>query len=237
MRNVVSSVFCVLSCLANPVAAQVRDVQPPVPEITASGRGDVPVTPDRARLSVTIETHASSAVQAAADNAAVTARTIDALKAAGATEQDIHTSGYTVWTDYDNNGRRIKSVGARIGLRVEVLRIADLGRFVDAALSGGATQLQPIQFLGPKMDQARHDAMVAAVAKAKADAEILAEAAGGTLGELITLSSSYVTPGTFGDVVLASSLSGTPQPTTFSPTDLLVSVTALGRWRYLPRRQ
>ena len=237
MRYVAGSVFWLLSFVATPVAGQVRDVQPALPEITASGRGDVPVTPDRARLSVTIETHASSAVQAASDNAATAARTIAALKAAGATDQEIRTSGYTVWTDYDNNGRRIKSVGARLGLRVEVSRIADLGKFVDAALSAGATQLQPIQFLGPSMEQARHDAMAAAVSKARADAQVLAEAAGGTLGELISLSSTYVTPGTFGDVVLTSSLAGAPQPTSFSPTDLVISVTALGRWRYLPRRQ
>jgi uncharacterized protein YggE len=237
MRYVVVAVFCLF--VVRPLSGQIPEIQPAFPEISVVGRGDVLVSADRARLSVTIETHDQTAVRAASDNAEATARTIAALKSAGAAEQDIKTSGYTVWMDYDSNGRRIKGFGARNSLRVEVPRIADLGRLVDAALSGGATQLQPVQFLGPKIDQARHDAMVAAVARARADAQILAEAAGGTLGDLISLTSTSGTPGSYErnfnlDAVV---LSGAVAPTNFSPSDLVVSATAAGKWRFLSRKQ
>lgn len=238
MRYVAVGVFYLTACVAAPLRAQNTLVQPTVPEINASGHGDVLVTPDRARLSVTIESRAESAVEAASDNAAVTARTIAALKAVGATDQDIKTSGYNVWTDFDKDGRHVRAFGARNTLRVEVLRIGELGRFVDAALKGGATQLQPIQYLGEKMDQARHEAMSAAVAKARADAKVLAEAAGGTLGDLISLTSSSNTPGYYQDVMQGRVLaaSGGLTPTNFVPSELLVSATAIGKWRYLQHK-
>src|SRR6476620_7012864 len=106
----------------------------------------------------------------------MTSQTIAAVKAAGATPEQIKTSGYSVWMDYDSNRGKPKGFGARNTMQIEVSRIADLGKFIDASLSGGATQLQPIQFLGPGMDKAWRNAISAAVAKARGDAEALAEA-------------------------------------------------------------
>jgi uncharacterized protein YggE len=237
MRYPVVSVFSLAACFVSPLRAQIPAIQPALPEINASGRGDVLVSPDRARLSVTVESRAESAVEAASNNAATIARTIAALKAVGATDQDIKTSGYSVWTDFDKDGRHIRAFGARNTLRVEVLKIGDLGRFVDAALKGGATQLQPIQYLGPKIDQARHEAMALAVANARGDAKVLAESAGGSLGDLISLTSTNNSPGNYQEVVLtglASSVIG-GTPTSIVPSDLLVSATAFGKWRYLQR--
>lgn len=235
MRHFVICVLFLVSVMVVPAGAQLRGAQPAVPEITASGRGDVLVSPDRAVLSVIVETHASSAVRAASDNAANTARTIDAVKAAGAAPEQIKTSGYSVWMDYDSNRGRPKGFGARNTLRIEVTRIADLGKLIDAALSGGATQLQPIQFLGPGMDKARRSAIGAAVAKARSDAEALAEAAGGTLGELITLSGGNLSS-PYDQVQLTSlTVSGSSVPTSLNVSDLVISATAIGRWRYLPR--
>jgi uncharacterized protein YggE len=224
-----------VSVMVVPAGAQLRDAQRAVPEITATGRGDVLISPDRAVLLVNVETHASSAVRAASDNAAATTQTIAAVRAAGATPEQIKTSGYSVWMDYDSNRGRPKGFGARNTLRVEVTRIADLGKLIDASLSGGATQLQPIQFLGPEMDKARRDAIAAAVAKARGDAEALAAAAGGTLGELITLSGGNLSSPSGQWQLESVVVTGTSVPTNLNVSDLVVSATAVGRWRFVSR--
>jgi uncharacterized protein YggE len=240
MRYLSVIVFCITTFSAAVLPAQIREPQPAVPEIVSSGRGDVLVTPDRARLAVTVETRGESASQAASNNAATIARTVAALRSAGAEESDIKTSGYFVWTDYEKDGRRVKAFGVRNTLRVEVRRIGDLGKFVDAALSNGATQLQPVQFFGQNIERARHEAIAAAISRARGDAQALAEASGGTLGDVISLTSTTAEPGLYDQTRLASAVVVTGAantPTSIAVPDLTVSATAFGRWRYVSRKQ
>src|SRR5687768_14842345 len=110
------------------------------PEIATSGRGEVRVAPDLARLQISVETRSSSANAAAADNAARITRTIAAVRAAGIDSAQINTAGYSVSPDHDSKGRQTGFV-VRNGLGIEVRRIADVGKIIDAALSGGATQV------------------------------------------------------------------------------------------------
>jgi uncharacterized protein YggE len=238
MRYVVVGVFFI-SAFAPRLNAQIRELQPALPEVTATGRGDVLVTPDRARLSIMVESHSDNASRAASDNAQAVASTRAALLAAGAAESDIKTVGYNVSQDYDRN--RPKGFVVRNSMRVEVQEISLLGKFIDAALKGGATQLNPVQFFGPGLERARHEALAQAVARARGDAEAMAQAAGGVLGDIISLTSSSFGPGSYEQpmpVTVTSGLaSGSMSPTSFSVSDLTVSATAVGKWRYVPRKQ
>ena len=56
---------------------------PRPPEITAAGRGEVAVTPDRAAVLVSVESRAASAAMAASANASKMAAVFQALRAAG----------------------------------------------------------------------------------------------------------------------------------------------------------
>jgi uncharacterized protein YggE len=238
MRYVIVGVFFV-SGLAPRLSAQIRELQPVVPEVTATGRGDVLVTPDRGRLAIMVESHADNASKAASDNAFAVASVRAALLAAGATQSDIRTVGYNVSQDYDRG--KPKGFVARNSMRVEVQQISLLGKLIDAALKGGATQLAPVQFLGPGLEKARHEALAQAIARARGDAEAMAQAAGGVLGDIISLTSSSFGPGSYEQPmqvnVTSGAVSGSMNPTSFNVSDLTVSATAVGKWRYVVRRQ
>ena len=75
-------------------------------------------------------------------------------------------------------------------VRADVRRIDDVGKLIDAALAKGANEISSLQFYSSKADSARRAALAAAVADARADAEVLARAAGGTLGALVELSTT-----------------------------------------------
>ncbi len=217
---------------------------PPIPigpEVSVTGRGEVNITPNRAVLLVTVESRAQLAARAATDNARKVDATIAALHAAGVKPAELTNGGYSVAQAYDdsNNRRRPDGFMARNTLRIEVPRIADVGRLIDVALSVGATQVLPVQFLGPDVEGARRRALAIAVREARLDAEALAAAAGGSLGKLTELSTS-MSPGAFmrESIVVSSGVlrSDSPVPTNLTPADLTVSAVASVRWEFIARR-
>src|SRR5438067_2279731 len=95
------SIKVVLACLlaATTATAQTSIPGPRIPEITASGRGEVAITPDRATVLVSVESRAASAAGAASANSAKMAAVLQALRGAGLAQTDITTSLYTVGQD------------------------------------------------------------------------------------------------------------------------------------------
>ena len=223
-----------LSFAAAPVAAQTQTASPNAPEIATTGRGEVHVAPDKAILNVGIETRSGSANAAVGDNASRVVKTIASLRAAGVDSAQITTGGYSLYPDYEKN----KQIGfiARNNLRVEVLRIADVGKLIDAALSGGATQVSSVQFTRADSKEVIRTALALAVAETRRGAEVLAQAAGGSLGKLI-----YLTSGLPAQPMMSSQLesvvmtgsSGYPQ-TPVIPGDLTIAAVASARWQFIP---
>lgn len=194
------------------------------------------VTPDKAILNVGIETRSGSANAAVGENAARVLKTIASLRSAGVDSARITTGGYLLYPDYEKN-RQVGFI-ARNNLRVEVLRVTDVGKLIDAALSGGATQVSNIQFVRADTKEARRTALALAVSEAKRDAEILAQAAGGTLGKLVYLTSGLSPQpmvAQLDNVVVTGMASGYPQ-TPVIPGDLTIAAVASARWEFLPSR-
>lgn len=79
--------------------------------------------------------------------------------------------------------------------------------------------------------------MIQAVKQARADAALIATAAGGSLGRLISLTSSGGAPPVYGQFQLESAVltsGGGPVPTSISPRDLIATAQASGRWEFVP---
>jgi uncharacterized protein YggE len=209
-------------------------------QITTSGRGEARITPDRATVLVTIETRGGSAADATATNNKTTAATIKALKAATSAGDIVTTESFTVGRDYDNKGHPTNFV-ARNSIRSQLQNTAEIGQVIDAALNAGATQIMPVQFTGSRTPDARREAVKAAVIQARLDAESMAEAAGGTLGKLLMLTSSVIPSRTSYEMVVAtSSLAGglareAAPPPPMLPNDLTVSAIVSGSWEFMPR--
>lgn len=233
MRTLAKSLL--ILCLgAAPAAAQTRDAPLVTPEIATNGRGEVHIAPDRAVLNVSVETRSPSAATAAGDNTARLIKTIASLRSAGVDSAQITTAGYSIGQDYEKN-RPIGFI-AHNGLRVEVSRVADIGKLIDAAVAGGATQINQVQFIRSDTKDVHQSALALAVADARRDAEILAQAAGGTLGRLLYLTSGFSPAPSGREVVqLSSVVTGAAGPTLIMPGDLTISAIASGRWQFLPR--
>jgi len=207
------------------------------PTITASGHGEARVIPDRATLSIGVETKAATATEASADNARKQRAVIDALKALGISDQQISTVDYSVYPESaptTNGARTPRIVGYTVSntVRVDVQKIDRLGSVIDAALGNGANAINSLDFSSSNEDDARRTALTQAVQRARADAEAMARGAGGRLGSLIELASQTTPrPIQFG---ARMSLAGAA-PTPISPGSETISVEISGRWEFLPQ--
>ena len=182
-----------VSLAALPLTAQSGIPVPPTPtppSISTSAVGETSVVPDRAMLSVAVESQGQTAAAAGVENAKLQAHVIDAIKAAGVAAAQIRTSGYNVYPEYaqaSGKGPRVTGYRAQNNVQIEIRNLESVGKVIDAVLAAGATNLSALSLYASNTDAARREALQKAVAKARADAEVAATAAGGSLGALLEL--------------------------------------------------
>jgi uncharacterized protein YggE len=186
-------VFPFLMLAASSVPAQQTSSEPRSPMITVSAHGEIQVVPDRAYILLSVQTRESSAAEAASENAAKQTAIITALRSMGIAASQISTQNYTVSpetrNDSGNHTPRVVSYLVSNSIRIEVSDLSLIGRVVDASLSHGANQVSSLSFFESNADQLYRNALTLAVSNAKAQANVMAIAAGGHLGELIELNS------------------------------------------------
>jgi uncharacterized protein len=226
-----------LAAAANASAAD-QSARVTSPTIAVTGTGEVVLDPDSATLTVSVDSDAPTGAAAAADNARVTAAVRSALSAAGAARADMTTENYSVepqWQYSSSAPPRRIGFSAHTNLRVSVARLDQLGAWIDAALGAGASRIQGIEFSSSQSLRARAEALTRAVANARADAETLAKAAGGSLGPLQALSSEQATfprPVLAQTVTLNAARAG--EPTHIEPGPLHIQATVTASWAFEP---
>ena len=206
------------------------------PVIVTSAQGESRVTPDRATILIGVQTQGRTAAQASAENARKQKAVIAALVAKGIGADQISTTEYNVYpqqTFEPNKGDtapRIVGYNVTNTVRVEVRKVDHVGELIDAALGNGANTINSLDFFASNQDQARREALARAVQRARGDAQALAEAAGGRLGDLLELSAGpqYTPPR---PVQFRAAVAETATP--ISPGEETLSVTVSARWRYL----
>jgi uncharacterized protein YggE len=210
----------------------------PVSEIITSAQGEAKVTPDRATVFVGVETRSATAAQASAENARKQQAVMDALHALGIARDRISTMSYNVMPEQSfqpNQGDKVpRIVGYRVTntIRVEVRQLDQVGAVLDAAIAHGANTINSLDFFASDQDSARHAALAEAVARARGDAEVLARAAGGHLGTLISLTTSQTFAPRPGPMMSAARLDAAVQ-TPITPGEETVTVQVSARWRFV----
>ena len=175
--------------------AHAQAVQPPAAAagtITVVGEGKVTLKPDVARVTIGVETVSTSVQEATAGNNAKVEAVLDAQEAAGIDEDDMRTTGYSVYADrYGPEGMLADSdVRYRVSNNVSVT-IRDLdsvGSILDVAVEAGANNIYGIEFALDDPKIAESDARSAAIANAQAKAAELAELTGIDLGRVVGIS-------------------------------------------------
>ncbi len=210
------------------------------PELSTSGRGETRLAPDYAYVTIGVTNTAEKAVDAASENARRFDTILGVLRSYGLTDRQLLNSRYNVTQNYDypkNSQPKPAGFTARSTIRAEVRRLEDLGKIVDAAIASGATEIAGVQFLASSTDEARRTAMTEAVRQARADADAMARAAGGTLGRLIALNSGGVMqPFYTGGNALESQVvmaSASVVATHIVPSDLVVTAQVSARWEFV----
>ena len=151
--------------------------------VTVTGTANVDVRPDRAALSIGVQARRSSA-QGAMGRAGERAQAVvAALREAGATDQDLRTSGINLW--YDQSERHYV---ATYSLLV-VVPVEDVGRHLDlsAAAGGDEFTLNGVSFSVADPAAALAPLRADALADARAKAAALAGAESATVGDVLTI--------------------------------------------------
>lgn len=155
--------------------------------IRVSGTANIEVASDRARLRFALETEAKSAAEAADANAAQMSAVLDAVRAAVGSDGSIGTSGYGLSPIYSRpepgGMQSITAYRAQNHVEVTLTDVDRVGAVLDAAVRAGANRVAELSFFASDTGPARLEAIREATATARAEAEVLAAALGGTLGE------------------------------------------------------
>ena len=170
------------------------------PETTLSltASADVMREPDIAFINTGVQSEASSAKEAMAQNRAAMNGVFDALKTAGVEDRDMQTSNFQIYPQYDyltertENGERGRQVlrGYQVSnqLTVKVRDLDQLGTLLDALVDAGGNQFSGINFALDDDREARDEARVAAVKAVTERAALMAGAAGYQVGRIVTMS-------------------------------------------------
>jgi uncharacterized protein YggE len=158
--------------------------------ITVSGTGTVTAKPDVAvaDLSITVERQTANTAQdeASAKSNAV----VDYLKKAGIKDEDIRTSGYNIYPQYDYLDGRTSIRGYQVVQSIEV-KIRDLDKanaILDGVVNAGVNQVNNFRFEIDDPESLKDQARKEAIADARQKAEQLEDDLGVRLGRVVSFS-------------------------------------------------
>ena len=157
--------------------------------LSVVGEGSVPATPDLAVILLGVTHQAKTAGEAMEKVNKDAVALLKDLAESGIGARDIQTDQLIVsplWTN-DAEIRRIMGYEASNMLSVRVRDIPKLGAVLDSALSAGSNDFSGLRFSVQNLAPYKEKARAAAVKDAISRAAGLADAAGVTLGPIITL--------------------------------------------------
>ena len=184
--------FAVLAAtvLAVPAAAPAPAAPAAIETVSVNGTGRVELTPDRAVFTVGVQTMAPSVAAAVQENNARASAIIAALKRQGAADRQIRTSQVSIYPQQEQqDGRAPKIVGYQVSNSITVIHEdpAAVGKLLQAAVDAGANSVSGVGFTVSDPARGRDGALQAAFADARAKADVLARAAGRTLGRVLSI--------------------------------------------------
>ena len=211
--------------------AALAQQNPPVSSIRVSGDSQVTAKPDRVQIDIGATTHASSSQEAAVQNA----HQVDAVLAAvrkAAPAAVLRTISYSLNPNYryhPNGGDpAIDGYTATNVVQVTLDDLAKIGPVIDAAAQAGANHVQGIQFTLRDQDAVRAEALRQAAAKARAEAEVLAQALGLKIVRVLTVEETSPRVGpvrVFAGTPRAAAAAVTPTPVEAGTLDVNAEVT------------
>jgi uncharacterized protein len=209
---------------------------PASPTVTVAGTGRASRAADLADATFVVEAIRPTAADARAAAASLATAVLDAVRAAGVAEADLHTVGLDLSPTWEHDGSRMVRTGFTVTNRIaaSVRDLDAVGRVLDAGLGAGATGLDGVRFRLADEAAASEEARRNAVADARRRATTIAEALGGGLGALVAVSEGTpMGPSPLREAKLAFAAAA-DVATPVLPGAVEVTVTVSAEWELLP---
>src|SRR6185295_17933546 len=186
MRTVTSIVLMLVATAASAQPPELRDL------VVTNGEALVRRAPDRAFITVTVETRAKSPRDAQRQNAEAMTAVQQRLDQARVPKDALRTLGYDLQQEFDfPQGRRVlREFVARNAVEVRVDDIARVGELLDVAVQGGATSIGGVRFDIKDRETVEREALRLAVVDARTRAEAAASGAGRSLDRIVKIEDS-----------------------------------------------
>ncbi|MGD0532386.1 MAG: SIMPL domain-containing protein [Methyloceanibacter sp.] len=180
----------VSAAMAGPCAARADDA--PKRTISLAATGAIKAPPDKVDISTGVTSQAPTAKDALAKNSAAMSQVIDALKGEGLDAKDIQTTNFSVQPLYEERkeGRSSTIIGYQVtnSVRLTLHDIGKLGQILDKVVTLGANGVGAIELGVSEPEALKDEARKLAMSQAMANAKLYAEAAGGKLGKVLSIS-------------------------------------------------
>jgi len=162
--------------------------------INAAGNSELTLKPDQAEVAAGVSILRTNAKDAQDEASRINNAIIAALKEKGLSESEIQTESVNLYEDksWENNQMVSNGWRATQTLKAKTKDLTKVGSIVDAFVTGGANQIDYINFglSNEKEQEYKMKALADATANAKAKAETIAASLGIKLGKIKTVSES-----------------------------------------------
>ena len=208
--------FSVNSFDAPSAAAQGTLPEPAVRTVTVVGEGTVSLTPDIAETNIGVEVMRASVQEATSAAEELMQSILSALAEQGIAEEDIQTSGYSVYAERygpegpladDETQYRVSN-----NVQVTIRDIDSVGEVLDAAVEAGANNIYGVNFRVEDPSGVESEAREAAFTDAREKASELASLSDAQLGQVMSISEIIGNAGfyqsSFDTSAMASGLGG-----------------------------
>ena len=169
-----------LLCVSLFAASVGLGAEPPAPPaIQVSAEAQVSVRPDRAQIDIGVTSHSERSQPAAVENARQVQAVLTAVRGAAGPAAQLQTVDYTIAPTYRYREGAPPVLTGYDAANVVQVTLDDLERtsaVLDAAAQAGANTVRGIQFMLKDPAPHRAEALRRAALKARAEADVLAEA-------------------------------------------------------------
>ena len=188
----VTAAVLVCSAFAKPVTVQADSDGHPDRLITVTASAEVSVVPDKAEITVGVRTEQKEARAAQDENTKIVNQVIALLKERGVDDKSIRTSGYNMYPRYDyEHDEAIIGYNVETTLTIKDQEISEVGTVLSECVEAGATSIHNINYFCSTYSEAYEEALTLAVAKSREKADVLAQAAGKEVRDVVSITEGY----------------------------------------------
>jgi uncharacterized protein YggE len=178
-----------------PCQANTADAYDQTAIIVSGAEATVAVAPDQARINMAVVSFNKSLEKAQEENNLITRKVIAVLEDSNIQQEYIRTQNYSVYPQYRTPVYPTKEIlpaeisgyEVRNELSVVVKDLSQLGHLLDRVLTAGVNNINYINFEKSNITEQENKALQQAVIRARQKADIIAGAAGMTLGKVLNI--------------------------------------------------